>query len=90
MWVYPGMSLPEPGTVIKIAGAGATQCKVLASKACASVKSGVINTGDVGSLERCTGDRDSVFGKDECCWVETQIGQQDWESLVKDNLQIPV
>ena len=56
----------------------------------ASGRSGGIKTGDTGSLEIWIGGIDNGFVEDGGFWSGMDMGQSDWESLVKDNLQIPV
>ena len=69
---------------------GATEWQSLASKTYASRLSGGIKTGDKGSLESWLGRGYGGFREDGRCWAGTEMGQSDWESLVKDNLWIPV
>ena len=54
------------------------KCQDLARKKYDSGQSGGIKTGDAGSLERCIGSRDSVFGEDMCFRAGTQMGKSDW------------
>ena len=86
MRVCPGLSLPEPGACLQLAGAGATEWQAPVSKMYASGRSGGIKTGDVGSLEIWLGRGDSGFGEDGRCWVGKEMGQSDWESSVTDHL----
>ena len=61
-----------------------------ASKTYARGRRGGIKTGDTGILEICLGSRDNGFGGDGRFWVGKDMGQSDWESLVKDHLYIHV
>ena len=80
-----GLSLPEPGTCLQISGMGAMEWQSLTSKVYVCGRSGGTKTGDTGNLEIWLGSRDGGFREDGCCWVVTEMGQSDWERLVKDN-----
>ena len=86
MWVYPVPYLPEPGACLQLYCAGSRELQSTASNTYALVKSLGIKNEDAGILERWMEILDDGFGEDWRCWVGTEMGQSDWERLVKDNL----
>ena len=86
MWVCTGLSLPEPGALLHLDGARSMDWQYPMSNTYARGWSGGIKNGDVGSLEIWLGSVERIIGEDGRCWVGTEMGQSEWEILVKDNI----
>ena len=69
MRVCPGPYIPEPGTCLRLAGAGAIEFKSPMSKIHDSRQIIRLKTGDMGSLESCIGRGDSGLEEYGSSWA---------------------